>query len=77
MSRVPYACAVGSMMHAMLCTRPDISQAVSVVSRYMANPGKDHWQAVRWILRYLSGTADVGLVYDWVSTDSRSVICRF
>jgi poly(3-hydroxybutyrate) depolymerase len=64
MSRVPYASAVGSMMYAMVCTHPDISQAVSVVSRYMANPSKDHWQAVRWILRYLSGTADVGLVYD-------------
>ena len=43
MSRVPYASAVGSMMYAMVCTHPDISQAVSVVSRYMANLGKDHW----------------------------------
>ena len=42
MSRVPYASAVGSLMYAMVCTRPDISQAVSVVSRYMANPGKVH-----------------------------------
>uniref|UniRef100_A0A2N9EX70 Reverse transcriptase Ty1/copia-type domain-containing protein n=1 Tax=Fagus sylvatica TaxID=28930 RepID=A0A2N9EX70_FAGSY len=58
MSRVPYASAIGSMMYSMVCTRPDISQAVSVVSRYMANPSKDHWQAVRWILRYLSGDLD-------------------
>ena len=42
MSRVPYVSAVGSMMYAMVCTRPDISQALSVVSRYMANPSKDH-----------------------------------
>ena len=42
MSRVPYTSAVGSMMYAMVCTRLDISQAVSVVSRYMANPGKEH-----------------------------------
>jgi hypothetical protein len=29
---------------------------VGVVSRYMNNPGKEHWEAVKWILRYLRGT---------------------
>ena len=53
MAKVPYANVVGSLMYAMVCTIPDISQAVSVVSRYMHDPGKGHWQAVRWILRYL------------------------
>ncbi|KAE8698964.1 Alpha-glucan water dikinase [Hibiscus syriacus] len=42
MSRVPYASAVGSLMFAMICTRLDIAQGVGVVSRYMANPGKEH-----------------------------------
>ena len=42
MSRVPYANAVGSLMYAMVCTRPDISHAVGVVSRYMHDPGKGH-----------------------------------
>jgi hypothetical protein len=74
MSRVPYSSAVGSIMYAMVCTRPDISQAVSVVSRYMANPGKVHWQAVKWILRYLRGTTNVGLVYDRGSDINSSVI---
>jgi len=64
MSSVPYSSAVGSIMYAMVCTRPDISHAVSVVSRYMACPGKEHWQAVKWILRYLKGTADMGLTFD-------------
>lgn len=63
MSKVPYASAVGSLMYAMVCTRPDISYAVGVVSRYMHNPGKEHWQAVKWILRYILNTVDVGLVY--------------
>ncbi|GJU50061.1 reverse transcriptase domain-containing protein [Tanacetum coccineum] len=40
MSKVPYANAVGSLMYLMVCTRPDIAYAVSVVSRYLANPGK-------------------------------------
>lgn len=64
MSKVPYSSAVGSIMYAMVCTRPDIAHAVSVVSRYMADPGKEHWQAVQWILKYLKGTVDVGLTFD-------------
>ncbi|GJR70550.1 retrotransposon protein, putative, ty1-copia subclass [Tanacetum coccineum] len=63
MSKVPYANAVGSLMYLMVCTRPDIAYAVSVVSRYLANPGKNHWEAVKWILKYLRGTVNVGLVY--------------
>ncbi|GJQ92982.1 retrovirus-related pol polyprotein from transposon TNT 1-94 [Tanacetum coccineum] len=63
MSRIPYASAVGSLMYAMVCTRPDIAHAMSVVSRYMAHPGKEHWNAVKRIFRYLKGTSDVGLIY--------------
>ena len=74
MVQVPYSSAVGSIMYAMVCTRPDISQAVSVVSRYMAHPGKVHWQAVKWILRYLRGTTDVGLVFDRNCGTGTSVI---
>ena len=44
MALVPYASAVGSLMYAMVCTRPDIAHAVGVVSRYIANPGKEHWK---------------------------------
>ena len=56
MEKVPYANDVGCLMYAMVCTRLDIAQAISVVSRYMANPGKQHWDAVQWILRYLKGS---------------------
>ncbi|GJU53552.1 retrovirus-related pol polyprotein from transposon TNT 1-94 [Tanacetum coccineum] len=62
-SKVPYANAVWSLMYLMVCTRPDMAYAVSVVSRYLANPGKNHWEAVKWILKYLLGNANVGLVY--------------
>ncbi|KAJ4717199.1 Retrovirus-related Pol polyprotein from transposon TNT 1-94 [Melia azedarach] len=62
-SRVPYASAVGSLMYAMVCSRPDLAQSVSVVSRFMGEPGKEHWQAVKRIFRYLKGTFDVGLIY--------------
>ncbi|KAE8686001.1 hypothetical protein F3Y22_tig00111088pilonHSYRG00304 [Hibiscus syriacus] len=63
MSRVPYASAVESLMFAMIYTRPDIAQAVGVVSRYMANPGKEHWNTVKRILRYIKGTSNVALCY--------------
>ncbi|KAE8716753.1 putative carboxylesterase 5-like [Hibiscus syriacus] len=43
MSRVSYALAMGSLMFYMICKRLDIAQAVGVVSRYMANPDKEHW----------------------------------
>ena len=61
MSRVPYSSAVGSLMYAMVCSRRDLSHALSVVSRFMANPGKEHWRAVQWIFRYLRGTSNACL----------------
>ncbi|KAL7000929.1 hypothetical protein U1Q18_052374 [Sarracenia purpurea var. burkii] len=63
MSDVPYASAVGCLMYAMVCTRPDLTHAVNTVSKYMANPGREHWKAVKWIFRYLRGTADHGILF--------------
>ena len=63
MRRVPYASAVGSLMYAMLCTRPDICYAVGIVSRYQSNPGLGHWIAVKHILKYLRRTRNYMLVY--------------
>lgn len=74
MAKVPYANAVGSLMYAMVCTRPDISQAVSVVSRYMHDPGKGHWQAVKWILRYLQNTVDVGLTFEQDKSHGQCIV---
>ena len=42
MAKVPYASAVWSIMYAMLCTMPDVAHALSVTSRYQADPGEDH-----------------------------------
>jgi hypothetical protein len=64
MSHVPYASAVGSLMYAMVCTRPNIAHAVGVLSRYMSKPGKEHWTAVKRAFRYLRGTASYGLCYE-------------
>ncbi|XP_071921747.1 disease resistance protein At4g27190-like [Coffea arabica] len=63
MKKVPYASAVSSLMYAMVCTRPDIADVVGVVSRYLSNPGKEHWNAVKWILRYSKGTSRLCLCF--------------
>ena len=63
MSKVPYASAIGSIMYAMISTRPDVSYAISATSRYQADPGEDHWTAVKGILKYLRRTKDMFLVY--------------
>ena len=68
MSKVPYSSTVGSLMYAMVCTRLDIAHAVGVVSRYMNDPGKEHWMAVKWILRYLRGTTSHALCFGGSST---------
>ncbi|KAK1647853.1 hypothetical protein QYE76_065658, partial [Lolium multiflorum] len=63
MSNIPYASAVGSIMYAMLCTRPDIAHVVSLTSRYQSDPGMEHWTAVKNILKYLKRTKDMFLCY--------------
>ncbi|KAL1200820.1 Retrovirus-related Pol polyprotein from transposon TNT 1-94 [Cardamine amara subsp. amara] len=63
MNRIPYASAVGSIMYAMLCTRPDVACALSMTSRYQSDPGECHWTAVKNIPKYLRNTKDKFLVY--------------
>ena len=58
-----YQAVVGSLLYLSTQTRPDIAYAVSSVARYCANPTKDHWTAVKRILRYLKGTCNYGLLY--------------
>ena len=42
MAGMPYASTVGSLMYAMLYTRPYIYFAIGMVSRYKSNPGPEH-----------------------------------
>ena len=59
----PYHEAVGALNWATLTTRPDITFAVATVTRFAANPGPAHWEAVKQIFRYLSSTCDLWLTY--------------
>src|ERR1041385_7018640 len=69
MSSTPYASAIGSLMYAMLCTRPDLALAISMTNRYQSNPGMAHWTAVKNILKYLRRTKDLFLVYEGVDEE--------
>lgn len=58
-----YRQLVGSMLYAAMMTRPDIGFAIQALSRHLHNPGKEHWVAAKRVLRYLSGTKDLGIKY--------------
>ena len=84
--KMKYQSAVGSLMYAMLGTRPNIAYAVSKVSQFSMNPNSTHWIAVKRIFRYLAGTPNRGLYYgvtgtatgftdaDWGGSDDRKSI---
>ena len=63
MDKILYASAIGSIMYALLCTRPDVSCALSMTSRFQSDLGECHWIAVKNIFKYLKRTKDVFLIY--------------
>ena len=60
-----YRQLVGSLIY-LTTTRPDISFAVGILSRFMQKPCEGHWSAAKRVLRYLKGTQDFGLKYTQV-----------
>ena len=62
-AQLEYASAIGSLMYAMHCTRPDIAFAVCKMSRYTSNPSIQHWKSIGRILGYLKRTKELGLFY--------------
>ena len=53
---------VGRLMY-LTATRPNVMYGVSLISRFMESPKDSHWQAGKRILRYVSGTKDLGIMY--------------
>jgi hypothetical protein len=64
MKSVPYASAVGSLMYAQVCTRPDLAFVTRMLDRYKENRGIDHWNGIKKALRYIQGTNDLMLTYE-------------
>ena len=74
MVRILYSSAVGSIMYVMVCSRPDIAFGVGMVSRYMGNPGKSHWESIKWILRYLNGSIRHDIMFGRVNNTSCKIL---
>jgi hypothetical protein len=68
MEGVPYASLLGSLMFAMLATRPDIAFAVGSLSKFSSNPGLVHWRELKHVVRYLLGTSDYVLMFRGTQT---------
>jgi hypothetical protein len=63
MASVPYRSAIGSLMYLMVSTRPDLVATLGILSRFMENLGRTHWEAVKRVLRYVQRTKSYGLLY--------------
>ncbi len=63
MKKTPYREAIGSLMYTAVATHPDIAYAVSTLSQFLNNPREVHWNALKRIFHYLSGTANLALTY--------------
>jgi hypothetical protein len=63
MKEIPYLQAVGSIGYAATCTRPDIQFAFGMVGRFAQDPGNQHWEGVRRILKYIYDTKELQLTY--------------
>ena len=73
MAATPVREALGSLMYLMAMSRPDIALAVNQVAAYVSNPGQGHWEAVKLIFAYLSGTNNYGICYGgemWINEQS-------
>ena len=63
MKKIPFKSLIGSLQYIALSTRPDIAYAVNQLSRFLSDPGQEHWMGGKRVLRYLKGTAKMGLLY--------------
>ena len=63
MSKISYASAIGYIMYVMLCTRPDVSYALSMTSRYQSNLGESHWTVIKNTLKYFKRSNNTFLIY--------------
>ena len=74
MASTPYLNSVGSIMYSMICSRPDLAHAINVVSKFMANPGRMHWEALKWLLRYIKGSVNLCLVFGKQESSSDKLV---
>ena len=70
MEIIPYVLVIGSIMHMILCTRSDISYALSIMSRYKSNLGESYWKIVKNILKYIRINNNIFMIYEGHKLDA-------
>jgi len=60
---VPYQEALGLLMWLQVATRPDLSFAINLLSCYAGNPGRAHWEVMKYRIAYVKGTAEYRITY--------------
>lgn len=77
MQKTPVREAIGSLMYLMAMTRGDIAYAVNQVAAFVSDPGQGHWNAIKTILAYLSGTAHHGICFGGKGISDKSILVGF
>ena len=73
--RSRYQSVIGSLLYIMLGTRPDISFAVIKMSQFSSNPTEEHLQKALYIVRYLSSSKELCIVYS--GTGDSNGLCAY
>ena len=64
MENIPYTNVIGTIMYLMISTRPDLAYSISLLSRFMSNHEKVHWEALKYVLKYINSSLNVGLIFE-------------
>jgi hypothetical protein len=71
--KLPLRNLVGALLYIANLTRPDITAAVSYLSRYLDRPTKRTWKYAKQVLNYLRSTKDKKLILGNIDNSSISV----
>jgi hypothetical protein len=63
MKSITYVSAIGSLIYAQVCTRPDLAFVTGMLGRYQKNLDISHWNGIKKALRYIQGTKGRMLTY--------------
>ena len=64
MKNIPYANVIGTIVYSMISTRPDFAYFISLLNRFMSNPRKIHWEALKYVLKYINSSLSAGLNFE-------------
>lgn len=61
-------------MYAMVCCRTDTASTMNVISMFMSNPEKAHWEFVNWTIKYVRGSYGRGLKFQRIHSDTEALV---